>query len=109
MIAATTEKYEWQDLILLRRFRSSRTNIWLEWLDAFARFRIAKGDVHRDWLLYAIGGRQANRIFRTLTFIAPAVDTEYEMIVSKLAEYFIQTCYMTRINRIRYGFWRFFK
>ena len=30
------------------------------------------------------GGRLANRIFRTLTFVAPEVDTEYETLVSKL-------------------------
>ena len=32
---------------------------------------------------------QANRIFRTLTFVVPEVDTKYETLVSKLTEYFI--------------------
>ena len=36
------------------------------------------------------GGQQANRIFRTLAFVAPEVDTKYETLVSKLTEYFIQ-------------------
>ena len=33
--------------------------------------------------------RQTNRIVRTLTFVAPEVDTEYETLVSKLTKYFI--------------------
>ena len=63
---------------------SFKPNEWLEWLDEFARFRLAttlhkeEGDVQRDSLLYAMGGRQANRIFRTLTFVAPEVDPKYE-------------------------------
>ena len=36
-----------------------------------------------------MGGQQANRIFRTLTFVAAEVDTKYETLVSKLTEYFI--------------------
>ena len=62
---------------------SFKPNEWLEWLDGFARFRIAtklhkdEGDVQRDSLLYAMGGgQQANIIFRTLTFVAPEVDTK---------------------------------
>ena len=43
----------------------------------------------RDSLLYAMGGQQANKIVRTLTFVAPEVDTKYETLVSKLTEYFI--------------------
>ena len=69
---------------------SFKPNEWPEWLDEFARFRIAtklhkvkdEGDVQRDSLLYAMGGQQANRIFRTLTFVAPEVDTKYETLVS---------------------------
>ena len=45
--------------------------------------------MQRDSLLYAMGGQQTNRIFRTLTFVAPEVDTKYETVVSKLTEYFI--------------------
>ena len=45
--------------------------------------------MQRDSLLYAMGGQQANRIFRTLTFVAPEVDTTYDTLVSKLTEYFI--------------------
>ena len=76
---------------------SFKTNGWPEWLDEFARFRIAtklqkeEGDVQRGSLLYAMGGggQQANRIFRTLTFVVSEVDTKYETLVSKLTEYFI--------------------
>ena len=74
---------------------SFKPNEWLEWLDEFARFRIAtkrhkeEGDVQRDSLLYAMGGQQANRIFRTLTFVATEVDTKYEPLLSELTEYFI--------------------
>ena len=35
------------------------------------------------------GEQQANRIFRTLTFVAPEVDVKYETLVSKLTEYII--------------------
>ena len=45
--------------------------------------------MQRDSLLYAMGGQQANRIIRTLTFVAPEVDTKYETLVGKLTEYFI--------------------
>ena len=48
-----------------------------------------EGDVQRDSLLYAMGRRQVNRTFRTLTFVAPEVDTDYETLVSKLTESFI--------------------
>ena len=74
---------------------SFKPNEWLEWLDEFARFRITtqlhkeEGDVQRDSLLYAMGEQQANRIFSTLTFVAPEVDTKYETLVSKQMEYFI--------------------
>ncbi|KAI0226278.1 hypothetical protein LSAT2_023096 [Lamellibrachia satsuma] len=53
------------------------SNEWLEWIDEFARFRTAtklhkeNGEVQRDALLYTMGGREANRIFRTLTFVSP--------------------------------------
>ena len=36
-----------------------------------------------------MGGREANRIFRTLTFVSPEVDTDYASLVSKLTYYFI--------------------
>ena len=80
---------------------SSKPNEWLEWLDEFiAIFQIAtklhkeEGDVQRDSLLDAMGGgggggQQANIIFRTLTSVAPEVDTKDETPVSKLTEYFI--------------------
>ena len=94
VIAATSERRR------MARFNppapfSFKPNEWPQWLDEFARFRIAtklhkeEGDVQRDSLLYAMGGQQANRIFRTLTFVAPEVDTKYETLVSKLTEYFI--------------------
>ena len=69
---------------------SFKPNEWQEWLDELARFRIAtklhkeEGDVQRLVVIYAMGGggggggQQANRIFRTLTFFAPEVDTKYE-------------------------------
>ena len=69
---------------------SFKPNELPEWLDEFARFRIAtklhkeEGDVQRDSLLYAMGGQQANRIFRTMTFVAPE-----ETLVSNLTAYFI--------------------
>ena len=74
---------------------SFRPNEWLEWIEEFGRFRTATklhkedGDVQRDSLLYSMGGREANRIFRTLTFVSPEKDTEYDTLVSKLTEYFI--------------------
>ena len=61
---------------------SFKPNEWLKWMDEFATFQIAtklhkeEGDVQRDSLLYAMGGQQANRIFRTFTFVAPEVDTK---------------------------------
>ena len=72
-----------------------KPNEWLEWIDEFARFRTATklhkedGEVQRDALLYAMGGREANRIFRTLTIVSPEVDTYYATLVSKLTDYFI--------------------
>ena len=63
-----------------------KPNEYLQWLGEFARFRIAttlhkeEGDVQRDSLLYAMGRQQTNRIFRTLTFVAPDVDTKYETL-----------------------------
>ena len=74
---------------------SFKPNELLEWRYEFARFRIAtklhkeEGDVRRDSLVYAMGGRQANKIFRTLTFVAPEVYIKYETLESKLTEYFI--------------------
>ena len=76
---------------------SLKPNEWLEWMNEFARFRIAtklhkeEGDVQRDMVLYALGGggQQANRIFRILTIVAPEVDTKYETLVRKLTKYFI--------------------
>ena len=67
---------------------------WLEWIEEFGRFRTATklhkedGDVQRDSLLYAMGGREANRIFRTL-FTPPDTDTDYNTLVAKFTEYFI--------------------
>ena len=72
-----------------------KSNEWLEWNDEFARFRTAtklhkeNGEVQRDALLYAMGGREAKRFFRTLTFVLPEVDTDYATLVSKLTDYFI--------------------
>ena len=68
---------------------------WLEWIEEFGRFRTATklhkedGDVQRDSLLYAMGGREANRIFRTLVFTPPDTDTDYNTLVHKLTQYFI--------------------
>ena len=68
---------------------------WQEWIEEFGGFRTATklhkedGDVQRDSLLYAMGGREANRIFRTLSFTPPECDTDYNTLVSKLTLYFI--------------------
>ena len=71
---------------------SFKPNEWLEWLDEFARYRNAT-KLHKEEGVVIIcnGGQQARRIFRTLTFVAPEVDTKYEIgvLVSKLMEYFI--------------------
>ena len=46
-----------------------KPNEWLEWLDEFARFRIAtklhkeEGDVQRDSLLYAMGDNKQTESF----------------------------------------------
>ena len=45
--------------------------------------------MQRNSLSYTMGGQQANIIFRTLTFVAPEVDNEYEALVSKLMRYLI--------------------
>ena len=45
--------------------------------------------MQRDSLLYAMGGREANRIFRTLLFTPPDTDTDYNTLVAKFTEYFI--------------------
>ena len=68
---------------------------WLEWIEEFGRFRTATklhkedGDVQRDSLLYAMGGREAYRIFRTLLFTPPDTDTDYNTLVNNLTDYFI--------------------
>ena len=68
---------------------------WLEWIEEFGRLRTATklhkedGDVQRDSLLYAMGGWEANRIFRTLLFTPPDTDTDYNTLVAKFTEYFI--------------------
>ena len=73
---------------------SLKPNEWPEWLDEFVRFRITtkirkgEGDVQRDSLLYANRDNKKT-IFRTLTFVAPEVDTQYETLVSNLTECFI--------------------
>ena len=45
--------------------------------------------MQRDSLLYAMGGREDNRIFRTLLFTPPDIDTDYNTLVAKFTEYFI--------------------
>ena len=68
---------------------------WLEWIDEFGRFRTATklhkedSDVQRDSLLYAMRGREANRIFRTLLFTPSDTDTDYNTLVAKFTEYFM--------------------
>ena len=45
--------------------------------------------MQHDSLLYAMGGWEANRIFRTLLFTPPDTDTDYNTLVAKFTEYFI--------------------
>ena len=81
---------------------SFRPNEWLEWIEEFGRFRTATklnkedGDVQRDSLLYSMGGREANRILRTLTFVSPEKDIEYDTRLETHRVFYSKTEYHTR-------------
>ncbi|XP_014676826.1 PREDICTED: uncharacterized protein K02A2.6-like [Priapulus caudatus] len=83
---------------------------WSEWIEEFGRFRKATklhkedGEVQRDSLIYCMGGKQANKIFKTLKFVSHDVpdpenpsatireeekDTDYDTVVKKFTQYFI--------------------
>lgn len=55
----------------------------LEWIvgirqfPAMMKLHQENGEVQRAAFLYAMGGRDANRIFHTLSFVSPKVDTDY--------------------------------
>ena len=77
---------------------------WEEWIEEFSRFRKATklhledGEIQRDSLIYIMGGKKANKIFKTLKFGVIKVpdpnnagqtidkaekDTDYDTVVNK--------------------------
>ncbi len=74
---------------------SFKPNEWAEWIDEFHRFRRATklhkedGEVQRDTLIYVMGGKEANKIFKTLKFGENDKDTDYDTLVKKFDEYFV--------------------
>lgn len=71
-------------------------NEWEEWiLEEFDRYRHATslhkedGEIQRDTLIYVMGGKQANKIFKSLKFLEGEKDTDYDLLVKKFTGYFI--------------------
>ena len=80
---------------------------WTEWIEVLGHYRRPTklhkedGKSQRDTLIYVIGGKQANKILKTLKFRVvevedPAIkktvqesDTDYEVLVRKFTGYFI--------------------
>ena len=98
---------------------SFRASEWPEWIEEFGRFRKASklhkedGDVQRDTLLYVMGGKQANKIFKTLKFETKEVedpddpsktvtmeekDTDYDVLVRKFTDYFVPKNYLIHVR-----------
>ena len=75
---------------------SFKPNEWEEWIDEYHRYRRATklhkedGETQRDTLIYVMGGKQANQIFKTLKFeTGKEVDTDYDTLVKKFTAYFV--------------------
>lgn len=76
---------------------------WEEWIEEFNRYRRATklhkedGDIQRDTLIYVMGGKQANKIFKTLKFVDPEKDTDFDTLVNKFTAYFILKRNLTHV------------
>ena len=83
---------------------------WEDWIEEYNRFRRATknhledGDIQRDALIYTMGGKEANKIFKTFKFEMKTIpdpadrtktiqfqekDTDYDTLVQKFTDYFI--------------------
>ena len=68
---------------------------WTDWISEFKRFRIATkldkepGEVQRDDLLYAMGVKEAEKIFKTFTYGDDEDDTKFDLLEKKFTAHFV--------------------